>query len=115
MIVPIPMPLPSAANLREHWRVRAKRIKTQRATVAMFLRGPAPALPVVVTLTRIAPRALDDDNLQSAFKGVRDEVARWFGVPDNVPGIRWEYGQRRGAPKVYGIEVSVVSSVSCAG
>ena len=67
MIVSIPMPLPSAANLREHWRVRAKRIKTQRATVAMFLRGPAPALPVVVTLTRIAPEIIQAFLHRSVF------------------------------------------------
>ena len=97
MILTIPMPLPSAANLREHHMVRARRVKKQRQTVAAYIGGrPKPALPVVVTLERVSARALDGDNLQSAFKAVRDEVAKWLGHADNVPGITWEYGQRRG-------------------
>lgn len=100
--------LPSAANLREHWRVRHKRIKAQRQLVAAYLAGrPVPALPVVVTLERIAPRALDSDNLQGAFKGVRDEVARWLGVADNHPEVRWDYSQRRGGVGEYAVGVRV--------
>ena len=40
---------------------------------------------LVVTLTRVSPRALDSDNLAYAFKAVRDEVAAYFGVNDNDP------------------------------
>jgi hypothetical protein len=104
----IPLRLPSAANLREHWRVRHKRVQAQRQLVAIYIGGkPRPTLPVVVTLTRIAPRALDGDNLQSAFKAMRDEVAKWLGVPDNHPSIRWEYGQRRGGVGEYGVVIVV--------
>lgn len=104
----IPLRLPSAANLREHWAAKAKRVKSQRAAVALYLgNGPRPPFPVVVTLTRIAPRALDGDNLQGAFKGARDEVARWFGVPDNDPRVTWHYDQRRDGPKVYAIEIKI--------
>jgi hypothetical protein len=104
----IPMRLPSAANLREHWAVKAKRVKAQRVAVRMYLGGtPRPAFPVVVTLTRIAPRALDDDNLRSAWKGPRDQVATFLGVPDNHPGIRWDYAQERRGPKVYAIRIQV--------
>jgi hypothetical protein len=78
----LPLRLDSAANLRERWQVRARRVASQRQFVAAYIRHqPVPALPVVVTLVRIAPRALDGDNLQSAFKAVRDEVAKWLGVP----------------------------------
>ena len=108
MILLIPMRLPSAANLREHPMVRHRRVKGQRQIVATFLGGrPKPALPVTVTLTRVAPRMLDDDNLQSAFKGVRDEIARYLGFADNNPGIRWEYAQRRDGVGKYAIEVRV--------
>lgn len=111
MTIHIPMRLPSAANLREHWAARAKRVKVQRLAVAYYLGGggPRPPFPVVVTLTRIAPRALDGDNLQGAFKGPRDEVARWLGVPDNDPRIEWRYDQRRDGPKVYAIEIALSS------
>jgi hypothetical protein len=108
VILTISMRLPSAANLREHWAAKAKRVKQQRQAVAMFIGGrPKPALPVVVTLVRIAPRALDSDNLQSAFKAPRDEIARWLGVADNDPRVGWEYAQRRGGVGVYSVVVTV--------
>lgn len=108
MTITIPMRLPSAANLREHWRVRHRRTKEQRTLVTMFLgsRTP-PAFPLTVRLTRIAPRALDGDNLQSAFKAIRDAVAAWIGVADNHAGIVWEYGQAKGKAKEYGILIGV--------
>lgn len=49
-------------------------------------------------LTRISPRRLDDDNLQAAFKGVRDEVAAYFHIDDRDPRIRFEYAQAAGKP-----------------
>ena len=108
MTLLLPLRLPSAANLRENWRVRHRRVKAQRQLVAVYIGGkPAPALPVVVTLTRVAPRALDSDNLQSAFKGIRDEVAKWLGFPDNDPRIRWDYAQRKGGVGEYAVVVTV--------
>lgn len=107
MTLTIPMPLPSAANLREHWTAKARRVRAQRTWVAAYLRGSPPALPVVVTLTRIAPRELDGDNLQGAFKGVRDQVAAWLGHADNVPGITWGYAQARGLPREVGIVIRI--------
>ena len=38
--------------------------------------------PLNVTITRCAPRKLDDDNLVSSAKPVIDAVARWLGVDD---------------------------------
>jgi len=112
VILTIPYNLPSAANLREVWQVKARRVRQQRDLVRMFIGGkPRPTLPVVVTLTRIAPRALDDDNLSGAFKAIRDEIADWLGVKDNHPGIVWAYTQERGVPKEYAIRVRVMPSL----
>lgn len=86
-------------NSREHWRVRDRRVRAERSLVAWSLRNEiGPALPCVVTLTRCAPsNGLDDDNLASALKSVRDEVAKWLGVDDRHRDIvRYEYEQRRG-------------------
>ena len=108
MTLLLPLRLPSAANLREHWATKAKRVKAQRQMVAAYFGGRLlPALPVVVTLTRIAPRTLDSDNAQMAMKAVRDEVAHRFGVPDNDPRIRWEYGQRKGGVGEYAVLIVV--------
>jgi hypothetical protein len=109
MIVSIPIPLPSAANLREHWTARHRRIKSQRVAVAWVINNkPRPDLPCIVTLTRISPRKLDDDNLQGAFKGVRDEVADWLGVDDGDSRVTWLYAQRKGKAS---IEVAIAGVV----
>lgn len=99
-MIRIPLRTVSGMNVREHFRVRAKRVKAERQAVALVL-GPQkkPALPIVVTLTRIAPsNGLDpDDNLPSAFKAVRDEIAAWLGVDDKDRAtVRYEYEQERG-------------------
>jgi hypothetical protein len=114
MTIVIPMRLPSSANLREHYMVKAKRVKQQRQFVSVYLAGrPRPALPVVVTLVRIAPRALDGDNLQSAFKAPRDEIARWLGCQDNDPRVTWVYGQKRAGVGVYSVVVTVEGRAGC--
>jgi hypothetical protein len=58
-----------------------------------------------VLLTRVGPtNGLDDDNLASALKAVRDEVAKWLGVDDRDRlKVRYRYAQRRGP--VWGVEV----------
>lgn len=110
----LPVRLQSAANLREHWTTRHRRVKAERALGARLAVNAVP-LPAIVILTRIAPRRLDDDNLRSAFKGVRDGIADKLGVADNDSRVRWEYSQARGRPREYGIHVRVVSSPIGAG
>jgi hypothetical protein len=51
---------------------------------------------------------LDGDNLQSAFKATRDGVADWLGVDDGDPRLDWQYRQRKGAAKVYAVEIEVI-------
>lgn len=107
--IPIPIRVQSEANLREHWRKSSARKQAQRGTTKAWLhRGIAPSLPCHVHLVRIAPRDLDDDNLASGFKAIRDEVAAWIGADDKPgSGITWSYGQERGKPKEYAIRIEV--------
>ncbi len=92
----VPQLVPSSLNSREHWRVKAARVKRERAMVRIVLssRNPSP-LPVVVTLTRCSPGTLDDDNAVGAMKAVRDEVAAWLGVDDRDPRVTWKVKQAR--------------------
>lgn len=105
----VPVATKSVSNLREHWATRAKRVKRERmATFAAFprkllgaLSGLVPGDPksLRVSLTRISPRELDDDNLRPALKAVRDEIARLVGVDDRDPRIQWVYPpQEKGKP-----------------
>jgi hypothetical protein len=108
----------SEANARECWQAKARRVAEQRFVTGAVLRaGRVPALPCIVTLTRIAPRALDDDNGVGALKAVRDEVAWVLGLPiknakrriadDRDPRVEWKYAQRRGKAKEYAVEIQI--------
>ena len=85
-------------NTREHWAARASRVRNEKEAVAWVLAAKhKPALPCVVTLTRLAPSSgLDDDNLAGALKSVRDAVAAWLGVDDRDRAtVRYQYEQQR--------------------
>lgn len=110
MAFEIPMKLPSVANLREHWAAKARRAKEHRRLGFTFgnlyLRGIA--LPCVVRIVRVAPRALDSDNLSSACKNLRDGLADAIGVDDRDPRVMWEYGQEKGKVAKVRVEVRIL-------
>lgn len=109
MIVSVPLRTGSGLNAREHWRVKARRVKAEREAVAWVLETAnaweVPPLPVLVTLTRVGPsNGLDDDNLAGSLKAVRDEVAKWLCVDDRKRDVvRYAYAQQRG--KEWGVTV----------
>lgn len=124
--VEIPMKLPSASNLREHWSARHRRAKGQRAIVTAALKDfgkwngvyeaiahLARGLDLEVTLTRVAPRRLDPNNVPSAFKSVMDAIAAHLGTDDRSDQYRWQYRQEKG-PAAVRIEVckAIVAAAS---
>ncbi len=104
--VVIPIRTVSALNAREHWRARSQRVRAERRETFYALKPlKPPAMPCVVTMTRVGPsNGLDDDNLRGALKGVRDQIAEWFGIDDRDPRVVWAYGQRRQIN--WGVEVT---------
>ena len=118
MIFTIPIRTQSDANLREHWAAKAKRVQIQREAVAWcWLALPLAgrwnvknqlAAGLVITLTRIASRDLDDDNLVRSMKAVRDEIAKQLGIDDRSMLVKWQYAQERGnQPKEYAVKVEI--------
>lgn len=107
----------SEANRRDHWRVKNKRKKHQQAVIGVALNQyPRAVKPfvcllhggnrVTVKLTRLAPGALaDDDNIRSAFKGIRDRIALVLHVDDGSPLVTWEYRQERS--NGYGVRIEM--------
>ena len=92
--------------MRSHWRYIAKIKKKQRAATKICLTNfVVPPMPLLVTITRIGPRYLDDDNLASACKYVRDEIAKKVGVDDGSPLYTWRYEQIKGLR--YGVNVEI--------
>jgi hypothetical protein len=110
VIFTIPIRTVSTSNVREHWATRAKRTGRERAAIAWMgvAKCALVVLPVTVTLTRIAPRELDDDNLRGCLKSCRDSVADCLGLPnDRDPRATWTYSQERGKPKEYAVRVTI--------
>lgn len=108
----IPIHLPSLANTRLHWRKMDKLKKQQRTATRYCLIGKTiPPLPLIVIITRIGPSKLDDDNLASACKYVRDEIARTVGVDDGSPLYTWAYRQRITSAELPGVEVEMIERV----
>jgi hypothetical protein len=114
------MTLSSAANESRHFFTKSSRAAGHRRLAFLLVssNGP-PAVPtkgfqstgaVRVTLTRIAPRALDDDNLAYAFKHIRDGVTEAIGLRDDRdPRLTWLYSQERGKPAAIRITIEVRS------
>jgi hypothetical protein len=110
----IVMRLPNFANVRMHWRAKAKIVAEQRETVTWTLLGadwsdlgkPSEESPWQVTLVRLSPQAMDDDGVVSSLKGVRDAFAAFVGVDDKHKHIvRYAYDDERG--KKVGVKIYV--------
>lgn len=112
MQIELPIRTWSEPNVRAHWALRARRAKTQRKVARAYARaalGPAgpPRGPMGVTLTRVASRKLDTDNLAAALKAVRDGVADALGIDDGDERIGWRYAQERGPRGHYAVRVEI--------
>jgi hypothetical protein len=108
----------SEANNRDHWSVKRKR----QNLVNMMLRPHViiakdrVKLPCKITMIRVSPRKLDEDNNIFNFKGIRDFIADQL-IPDLAPGradddrtlLHFDYGQKKGVPKEYAIEIIIQS------
>lgn len=104
--VTCPVRIESELNRRGHWAGKHRRSKEQKTIVMLVLRTAkydrsALKPPLVVRMTRIAPRPIcDSDNLVSGLKGVRDTVAEFLGIDDaDLLGddrVRWVVAQEKG-------------------
>lgn len=125
MKINLPIRTESEANKCEHWHKRYKRSQKQKDTIRLLLipeikdlintvskmRVMDVPITLQITLTRVAPRKLDGDNLQISFKSIRDFLSDIF-IPGLAPGradddemFDWKYSQRKGVPKEYSVDV----------
>jgi len=116
--IELPIPTVSEANNTDHWSIKSKRKKIQKLLIkSSFNRlSPIIIIPCHVILTRLASRDLDDDNLVSAFKTVRDAIADYIrpglapGRADDHKGITWVYKQERA--KTRGVRIQIKESIN---
>lgn len=111
----IPLKILSAANIREHWAIKSRRDKLQKETAALYINKflSMITLPCTIKFTRVSSRKLDSDNLQYAFKAIRDKVCSML-IPGLAPGraddddrITITYDQVKDEPKVTGFKITI--------
>src|SRR5208282_4161780 len=84
--VKIPIKIASEANNNDHWRLKSKRHKIQKAIVRSYMKTiVTPPLPCKIILKRIAPRKFDFDNLCISFKWILDQLCDIL-IPGLAPG-----------------------------
>ena len=104
----LPIKTVTGLNAREHFRVRAKRVRAERAAVALIVKPFW--TPCIVRMVRLSPALCDDDNLQGACKAIRDEIAKINGVDDGPTGpITWVYAQEKCKRGQFGVRVEFLA------
>jgi len=107
---------PNRTSGQGHWRYAYAAAKSARLQAYWATLAAVPAAwrlwllegeGLHVTITRIAPGSLDDDNLAGSCKGLRDGIADAFMVDDRDPRVTWSYLQERSGRGVYGARVDV--------
>lgn len=101
-------------NMHQGW-VSRERHRKQKMLVHQSLRVPAlDRKPLLVVLTRIAPRRLDEhDTLAYSMKWIVDAVAeklvpgKRVGQADSSKNISWEYAQVRGKVREYAVDIRI--------
>ena len=118
--ITIPVRIRSEANIQEHWTKKYKRKKIIQQAIRYIWNSSSirnVKLPVTITLIRLAPRTLDDDNLVAAFKSARDTVADLLipglapGRADDNPKIKFEYKQMKSKEYAFKIEAQELNSL----
>lgn len=113
--ITVPIRTVSEPNSRDSRDVVARRVKRQRASVQALLLSVGKCNlepPFVVTITRIAPKSFDSDNLGASHKAIRDQVAEWLGHDDSQRSpITWRNELRKGGVRTYGVEIKIEGGV----
>ena len=107
----------SELNDRSHWGAKNRRKQDQQEQVAVAmlnaLRGRRIELPCVVTMTRIGPKKMDNDNLAGAMKHCQDQIARQLGVDDGDESkVIFRHYQMPIGSRDYAVKVEIKSSQS---
>jgi hypothetical protein len=97
MKLTFPIVTVSEANRRDGWQAKYRRKRKQQEDFTLLWRSAKQKveLPATVIFTRCSCRILDDDNLRSAFKAIRDSLAKEIGIDDGSPLIKFDYRQEK--------------------
>ena len=112
----LPIKTISEANRRYDWGksrfVHMHRHRDQRCVAQLVMNAHLQEIPagrpLRITLVRIGPRRLDDDNLAGAMKHVRDGIADSLEIDDgDETQAVWAVAQETGARGQYSVWVRI--------
>lgn len=121
LVLNLPAEVKSEANQRGHWVKHHGRKRDHRGMAMVLCRRDIPAIwregntSLKIVLTRIKgprQRDFDGDNLQSAFKAIRDGIADALGTNDGNKRLAWEYAQKKGEKP--GVRIEIGEARECA-
>jgi hypothetical protein len=124
VVITIGIELKSQGRWSNNWRAAAGRSRQLRERTMLALSVLTPAAvqkhlgaPVQqIGFTRLAPRMLDDDNLRTAAKAVRDQVVAWLAGYTTVnarandgmrSGYTFSYYQQQ--QRLYGVRLELAA------
>lgn len=106
-------------NMRCHWSARRRRFAEQKTMVAAMLnrigaadrdelRQAAAGGKLGVRMVRLGGRTIDDDNLSSGFKAVRDQVAAYLLQDDGNKKVKYTPDQESGGSWAIRLELETL-------
>lgn len=106
----LPLRTTTESNAKGSWRPKAERAKIQRTYARDVVRTQLPRVPCTIEMVRIAPVALDDDNLPSALKHVRDGIADALGLDDRDKRLKFTCSEKSRGRGDYAVEVTITEA-----
>lgn len=96
----VPRETVAIVNQREPRQVRAARTQAERSdTCVLLMHHKVPGSRKLKRARMVRYHThlpVDDDNIASALKGIRDEIAAWFGIDDSArSGVEWVPDQEK--------------------
>lgn len=111
-------------GMSNNWRAaHGRSVQLRKRTARALILVPVPSItrhllmthpPSRIGFTRLAPRALDTDNLAAAFKPIRDQVCCWLAGDNSVDaraddGIRsgYSFSYHQQQQRAYGVRIEL--------
>jgi len=107
--VTVPLRLKSL-NKQENGFARHRRVKMEHEAIVRLLNRAMRVYGLIghqlVTLTRLGPVLLDDDNNFGALKASTDATARWLGVSD-APDSPTKFVRKQEKSPAFGVKIRI--------
>jgi hypothetical protein len=113
--ITLPKELLSEGNKTDHWSKKYKRNKLKDNYLIAYCSNINITLPALIKITRIAPRALDFDNLHTTMKHYIDFLSSKLipglrsGRADSDPRLKFELLQEKGKVRQYSLKIEITT------